>query len=58
VKELFILAVVTVFTLLTYWLVEPFAHSQMHKHYESEGFAYKIFQRLRKKVMQLAVKIS
>jgi len=41
VKELFILAVVTVFTLLTYWLVEPFAHSQMHKHYESEGFVYK-----------------
>jgi ubiquinol-cytochrome c reductase cytochrome c1 subunit len=41
VKELFILAVVTVFTLLTYWLVEPFAHSQMHKHVESEGFAYK-----------------
>ena len=40
-KELFILAVVTVFTLLTYWLVEPFAHSQMHKHVESEGFAYK-----------------
>ena len=40
-KELFILAVVTVFTLLTYWLVEPFAHSQMHKHYESEGFVYK-----------------
>lgn len=40
-KELFILAVVTVFTLVTYYLVEPFAHSQMHKHFESEGFAYK-----------------
>jgi len=49
VKELFILAVVTVFTLLTYWLVEPFAHSQMHKHYESEGFAYKDLPALTKK---------
>ena len=39
-KELLILAVVTVFTLVTYYLVEPFAHSQMHKHVESEGFAY------------------
>jgi len=41
VKELFILAIVTTFTLVTYYLVEPFAHSHMHKHYESEGFAYK-----------------
>ncbi len=39
-KELFILAVVTFFSLLTFWLVEPFAHSQMHAHIESEGFAY------------------
>jgi ubiquinol-cytochrome c reductase cytochrome c1 subunit len=39
-KELFILAVVTVFTLVTYYLVEPFAHHQMHKHVESEHFAY------------------
>lgn len=39
-KELFILAIVTVFTLVTYYLVEPFAHSQMHKHVESEHFAY------------------
>ena len=39
-KELFILAVVTVFTLVTYYLVEPFAHSQMHKHVEGEGFTY------------------
>jgi len=39
-KELLILAIVTVFTLITYYLVEPFAHSQMHKHVESEGFAY------------------
>jgi len=49
VKELFILAVVTVFTLLTYYLVEPFAHSQMHKHIESEGFAYKDLPALTKK---------
>ncbi|QSZ42774.1 c-type cytochrome [Sulfurimonas aquatica] len=39
-KELLILVVVTVFTLVTYYLVEPFAHSQMHKHIESEAFAY------------------
>lgn len=39
-KELFILAVVTSFSLLTYWLVEPFAHGQMHAHVESEKFAY------------------
>ncbi|MDA3946352.1 MAG: c-type cytochrome [Helicobacteraceae bacterium] len=39
-KEFIILAVVTFFSLLTYWLVEPFAHSQMHAHVESEGFAY------------------
>ncbi len=40
-KEPLILAVVVFFTLATYYLVEPFAHSQMHKHFESEGFAYK-----------------
>lgn len=39
-KELLILVVVTVFTLLVYYLVEPFAHSQMHKHVESEHYAY------------------
>lgn len=39
-KELKILAVVVFFTLLTYFLVEPYAHSQMHKHVESESFAY------------------
>ncbi len=48
-KELFILAVVTAFTLVTYYLVEPFAHSQMHKHFESEGFAYKDLPALTKK---------
>ena len=39
-KELLILVVVTVFSLVTYYLVEPFAHSQMHKHVESEHFTY------------------
>jgi ubiquinol-cytochrome c reductase cytochrome c1 subunit len=48
-KELFILAVVTVFTLVTYYLVEPFAHHQMHKHVESEGFAYNDLPAITKK---------
>ncbi len=39
-KELKILAVVVFFTLLTYWGVEPYAHSVMHPHVESENFAY------------------
>lgn len=39
-KELLILLVVTIFTLVTYYLVEPFAHSAMHKHIVSEEFAY------------------
>jgi len=49
VKELFILAIVTTFTLVTYYLVEPFAHSHMHKHYESEGFVYADLPALTKK---------
>ncbi len=48
-KEFKILAVVVFFTLLTYWLVEPFAHSQMHKHVESEGFKYDDLPALEKK---------
>ena len=48
-KELFILAIVTTFTLVTYYLVEPFAHSQMHKHVESENFTYKDLPALTKK---------
>jgi len=40
-RELKILVVVVFFSLITYWGVEPFAHSQMHKHIESEGFTYK-----------------
>jgi len=39
-KEPLILAVVIFFSLVTYYLVEPYAHGQMHKHVESEGFAY------------------
>jgi len=39
-KELKIFGIVAIFTLVLYWGVEPFAHSQMHKHVESHGFAY------------------
>ena len=39
-KELKIFGVVAFFTLFLYWGVEPFAHSQMHKHVEGHGFAY------------------
>jgi ubiquinol-cytochrome c reductase cytochrome c1 subunit len=39
-KEPIILIVVVFFSLLTYYLVEPYAHSVMHKHVQSEGFAY------------------
>jgi len=39
-KDLKVLAVVVFFTLVTYWGVEPFAHSQMHKHVEGNNFAY------------------
>ncbi len=39
-KEPLILIVVVIFTLLTYYLVEPYAHSQMHKHVASQGFSY------------------
>ncbi|MBU1667784.1 c-type cytochrome [bacterium] len=39
-KELKIFGVVAFFTLLLYWGVEPFAHSQMHKHVEGHGFTY------------------
>lgn len=48
-RELKILAVVVFFTLLTYFLVEPYAHSQMHKHVDSEGFAYNDLPALTKK---------
>ena len=39
-KELKILAIVVFFTLVTYWGVEPYAHSKMHKHVEGHNFVY------------------
>ena len=39
-KELKILGIVVIFTLILYWGVEPFAHSQMHKHVEGHGLVY------------------
>jgi len=39
-KEPLILAIVVFFSLVTYYLVEPYAHHVMHKHVESEHFAY------------------
>ncbi len=40
-REIKILIIVIFFTLVTYYGVEPYAHSQMHKHVESENFEYK-----------------
>jgi len=39
-RELKILAVVVVFTLITYWGVEPFAHSQMHPRVAPADFNF------------------
>ena len=39
-KELKIFGIVAIFTLVLYWGVEPFAHSQMHKHVEGNEFVY------------------
>ena len=39
-KEPIILAVIVFFSLVTYYLVEPFAHHVLHKDVKSEGFAY------------------
>ncbi len=39
-KDLKIFAIVAAFTLVLYWGVEPFAHSQMHKHVEGHDFKY------------------
>ncbi len=39
-KELKIFGIVVVFTLILYWGVEPFAHSQMHKHVEGANLVY------------------
>ncbi|WP_419770646.1 MAG: c-type cytochrome [Candidatus Marinarcus sp.] len=40
-RELKILAVVAALTLITYWGVEPFAHSQMHPHVEAPDYNFK-----------------
>mgnify|MGYP003387103113 FL=1 len=40
-KELKVLAVVVALTLITYWGVEPFAHSQMHPHVDAADFKFK-----------------
>ena len=39
-KELKIFGIVAIFTLVLYWGVEPFAHSQMHAHVETKHFKY------------------
>ena len=39
-KELKLFGIVAVFTLILYWGVEPFAHSQMHKHVEGDNLQY------------------
>ncbi|QOY51902.1 c-type cytochrome [Candidatus Sulfurimonas baltica] len=39
-KEPLILAVVVFFSLVTYYLVEPYAHHVMHKQVDSENFNY------------------
>ena len=39
-RELKILAVVVALTLITYWGVEPFAHSQMHPHVAAADFTF------------------
>ncbi|MDQ7060314.1 MAG: c-type cytochrome [Sulfurimonas sp.] len=39
-NELVILAVIVFFSLVTYYLVEPYAHHVLHKHVESEDFKY------------------
>ncbi len=43
-KELKIFAIVAAFSLILYWGVEPFAHSQMHKHVEGNDFTYPEFK--------------
>jgi len=39
-RELKIFAVVVAFTLITYWGVEPFAHSQMHPHVDAADYTF------------------
>ncbi|WP_041957121.1 c-type cytochrome [Sulfurospirillum arsenophilum] len=40
-KEIKILAIVLFFTAVTYWGVEPYAHSQMHPHVAPADFSFK-----------------
>lgn len=40
-REIKILAIVVFFTAVTYWGVEPYAHSQMHPHVAPAGFSFK-----------------
>jgi ubiquinol-cytochrome c reductase cytochrome c1 subunit len=40
-KELKALLIIVFFTLVTYWGVEPFAHSKMHAHVEPADFEFK-----------------
>ena len=49
-RELKILAVVVALTLITYWGVEPFAHSQMHPHVEPADYEFKDVNGLNGKV--------
>ncbi len=39
-NETLILAVIVFFSLVTYFLVEPFAHKVLHKHVDSKDFVY------------------
>ncbi len=39
-KELKVLAVVVALTLITYWGVEPYAHSEMHPHVDAPNYNY------------------
>ena len=48
-RELKILAVVVALTLITYWGVEPFAHSQMNPHVEPADFDFKDVEKLKAK---------
>ncbi|MBE0491307.1 MAG: cytochrome c1 [Sulfurospirillum sp.] len=47
-REFKILGVVIFFTLLVYWGVEPFAHSQMHPHVAPADFTFKDLGTLQK----------
>ncbi len=52
-RELKILAVVVVFTLITYWGVEPFAHSQMHPRVAPADFNFSDLQKDIKEIKDL-----